>query len=129
MRTIKKIKMTTINFWIDTATLIVFLSAIWTGLLIHFVLPSGQGRGKWTLWGLNRHDYGTIHFYLSTAMIVLVLVHVWLHWNWVCAVFGKLVGRTEPGKKARAIWGVVLLAVTTGLITLTLFWANTFVVK
>jgi hypothetical protein len=78
-------KRNTINFWIDLLTFIVLFAKIWTGLLLHYVLPPGQGRGKaLELWGLNRHEYGTIHFYLAISMITLVLIHVWLHWSWIC---------------------------------------------
>ncbi len=130
MRSTMKIKMTTLNFWVDAVTGLVLLLEIWTGLLIRFVLPPGQGRGKnWLLWGLNRHAYGSIHFYLAIAMIVLVLIHLWLHWAWVCSVFRNLLGRSVPEKKTRALWGIGLLLMVAGLIAATLFWANTLVVK
>ena len=65
-----QVKRNTLNFWIDILTFLVFLLKIWTGLLIHYVLPAGQGRGKsLLLWGLNRHDYGVIHFYLAALVM------------------------------------------------------------
>jgi hypothetical protein len=84
-------KRNTINFWIDLFTFIVLFAKIWTGLLVHYVLPPGQGRGhSLELWGLNRHEYGAVHFYLAIAMIVLVVIHVWLHWSWICTTLSGL---------------------------------------
>jgi hypothetical protein len=37
------------------------------------------------LWGFGRHDWGAIHFWLSIALGVLIVLHIVLHWSWVCA--------------------------------------------
>ena len=119
-------KKSSLNFWIDVITLSVLLAKIWTGLLIHFVLPSGQGRSKWQfLWGMNRHDYGNIHFYLAIGMGVLVFVHIWLHWSWICSVFCDLFHFSHPHKKSQIIWGFcILLFLSVGCAS-SLLWANT----
>jgi len=47
----------------------------WLGLLIHYVLPPSGGRGRaLTLWGMDRHDYGNVHFYLAPAIVALIIV-------------------------------------------------------
>ena len=123
-------KKVTLNFWVDAVSFVVLLLITWTGFLIHYVLPAGEGRGKnWYLWGLSRHDYGNIHFYLAIAMAVLVLIHLWLHWLWVCSVFNNLLGLSQPQKKTRVLWGVGILLGLVLLITASLFWVNTLVVK
>jgi len=54
------------------------------------MLEGGEPEGPLTLWGLGRHDWGEIHLWLATVMIVLVVVHIWLHWGWVKrAYFGS----------------------------------------
>lgn len=55
-----------------------------TGLALTYKLPPGSrgGRGL-TMWGMNRHEWGDLHFYVGVLMIALVLTHVILHWGWL----------------------------------------------
>jgi hypothetical protein len=102
-------KRTTLNFWVDTLALIVLLGMIETGLILKYLLPpgsggrhGGEGTGL-TLWGMGRHDWGEVHWWLSVALIVLMIVHVWLHWDWVHLIGGGLFGlrrSTEDGANA-----------------------------
>lgn len=104
------------NFWIDVASLIVMVGLVATGGLIYFVLPAGTGH-SYQLFGWNRHDIGRIHFYLALAAIVLLALHVVLHWNWICCVVAKTRGREPPSKRARTIWGGgMLLGITIFLV-------------
>ncbi len=60
--------------------------------------PAGQSCGQGLqLWGLTRHDWGDVHFWLAIALLVLALVHVALHWAWVCALVARWLGRLTPG--------------------------------
>ncbi|MCK4628052.1 MAG: DUF4405 domain-containing protein [Sedimentisphaerales bacterium] len=105
-------KRNTLNFLIDLISLLVMLGLILTGLLMRYVLPHGQGRGRsMTLWGLDRHDYGDIHFWLAAALISLILVHVWLHWGWCCTTLSKMLGGKAPGKTRQNIFGVIFLLI------------------
>lgn len=118
----------TLNFWIDFVSLVVMLGLAWTGLLIHYVLPPGTGgrHGGYAqmLWGLGRHDWGSIHFYLALVLIGLMFVHVWLHWSWVCATINKLRCAESEGGTRRAVYGVVLLLIIAVVIVGGLLWAN-----
>jgi len=98
----------------------------WIGLLIHYVLPPSGGRGHaLTLWGMNRHDYGNVHFYLALAMVALIIVHIWLHWSWICSVFSKLIGTSQPERIKCALYGTILLLVI-GIVTPgSLLWVET----
>ena len=84
----------TLNFWIDLISFLVMLGLIWTGLLIHYVLPAGtSGRhgGKgFVLWGLDRYNYEDIHFYLALTLIGLIVTHIWLHWSWIYTTMKRL---------------------------------------
>ena len=121
-------KRNTLNFWIDLISLLVMLGLIWTGLLIHYVLPPGTGgrhggQGV-TLWGLGRHDYGDIHLYMALTMIGLMVIHVWLHWSWVCATVNKLLGMKATSNARRAMYGVAILMISAALICGSLFWTR-----
>lgn len=89
-------KRNTLNFVIDGLTLLVLMGVAWTGLLLEFVLPPGS-RGR-TLLGSTRHDWGDWHFYLTIALGLLLLVHVALHWQWVCVT----VCRVTPGLRGKS---------------------------
>jgi hypothetical protein len=115
-----------LNFLIDVLTFLVFFAKVWTGLLIHYILPPGGGRGyALTLWGMNRHDYGNIHFYLALAMVALIIMHIWLHWPWVCSILSNLFGTSQPKRNRRTLYGAILLLVI-GIVTAgSLLWVET----
>jgi len=117
-----------INICVDLVSFLVMLGLIWTGFLIHYVLPLGTGgrhsEPLLTLWGLGRHDYGNIHFYLALILIGLMVIHVWLHWSWICTIVNKLVGKESTGSNHRTTYGIVLFAIIVVFISMTQFWAK-----
>ena len=119
---------TSVNFWLDVVSLIVMIALAATGGLIHFVLPAGTGH-FYVLFGWDRHDIGQLHFYLAVAAGALLAVHVWLHWNWICCVIAKMVGKTAPSQKSQTIWGITLLLLIAVLLCGGLFWASSLVQK
>ena len=121
-------KRNTVNFWIDLFTFIVLFAKIWTGLLVHYVLLPGQGRGHaLELWGLNRHEYGVIHFYLAIAMVALVVIHVWLHWSWLCNTIAVLL-KKELNPSRYSLYAAISLSIVTLLAIASLLLAKTQVV-
>jgi len=85
----------TINFLIDAVSFAVLIFLALTGFILKAVLPPGTGgigreitggRGREEakeLLSLGRHDWGDIHFYLATAFLVLMVVHIVMHWGWI----------------------------------------------
>lgn len=117
-----------VNLWIDVVSLIVMIGLTATGGLIHFVLPAGSGH-FYSLFGWNRHDIGQLHFYLAVAAVLLLALHVWLHWSWMCCAIARMAGRTTVSQTSQTAWGVSLLVVIAVLIGGGLFWATAFVQK
>ena len=76
-----------------------------SGFLLAFRLPPGSrgGHGLSVL-GRSRHEWGDLHLWISCAFLVLVLVHLCLHWRWFWQVVGK-----------RRAWPI-LLGIVTGLL-------------
>jgi len=90
------IKRTTLNFVLDSISFVNLLLLATTGAIMKWVLPPGSGGGYGRgfrggrpptevkdLFGLARHDWGTIHFALAVLFVLLILVHLVLHWSWI----------------------------------------------
>jgi hypothetical protein len=126
-------KRNTFNFWIDLVSFVVFLALAVTGLLIYCVLPpcgscTGGGcalENAPTLWGLGRHDFGRIHLYLALATVTLIVIHICLHWTWVCNTLCNLVGLKATSANRRDLYGILLLILLIALIIAVLYWAKT----
>lgn len=84
------------NFMIDLISFIDLLLLTVTGVILKWVLPPGSGGGHRgglrggryaaeakTLLGLGRHDWGDVHFILALLFVLLVLIHLCLHWTWI----------------------------------------------
>ena len=91
-----------VNFLVDAFALagLIFLMA--TGLFLRFILPSGSGKNL-SVWGLTRHEWGDVHFYIAVFIVAILSLHLVLHWRWIiCAIQNK----PREGSGVRAAWGV-----------------------
>jgi hypothetical protein len=63
-----------------------------SGFILWFALPSGGGRRglELTYWGLTRDTWIDMHDWVAIAMIVIVVIHLLLHWKWVCRMIKQL---------------------------------------
>lgn len=97
-----------INFTIDAAAFLAFIFLFSTGLLIYWVLPAGSGNSS--IWGLTRHDWGDIHFWIAIGFVSLIAAHFILHWSWIKSmVMGKAKERRES--RGRILVAIFLLLV------------------
>ena len=98
----------TLNLLIDAAAFVGFVFLVSTGVLMRYVLPPGSG-SRTVVWGLDRHDWGTLHFWIAAAFLAVLAFHLVLHGTWILSV---LRGRPRQGSGARVALGLVgLLAV------------------
>jgi uncharacterized protein DUF4405 len=100
-------KRTNLNFIIDTVAFIGFVLLTTTGVLMRYVLPPGSGSYS-TIWGLDRHEWGGIHFWISVIFFSILALHLVLHWRWIANVVS---GQHHEASGLRAGLGIV------GLIT------------
>jgi hypothetical protein len=103
-----------VNLVLDVGLLVVFVALLFTAVVVRFVFPPGPAAGGWRLWGLDYDAWGGIQFGLVATLALGVLVHVMLHWSWVCnMVAGRCLktrqGRVDDG--LQTIYGVGLLIV------------------
>ena len=94
----------TLNFIIDLISFFNLLGLIFTGIIMKYILPPGTGgygrgfrggRGPGEikyLWSMTRHEWGDIHFYLAAVFVILIAVHIILHWSWIKNYFKSLLG-------------------------------------
>ena len=99
------------NFFIDAAAFIGFVLLTSTGILMRYVLPPGSGRWK-VIWGLDRHEWGSIHFWISIIFLSVLTIHLILHWRWIITF---IKGRPREGSGLRAGLGIVGLFGLTAL--------------
>jgi uncharacterized membrane protein len=104
------------NLHVDLITAALMVAMVATGYILRFPLPPGSNKSL-ILWGLTRHQWGGIHFWISLGLLVLVAVHVYLHWQWiVVTVKRRFWGKTSPSKSSLASGLLTVLALTAGLV-------------
>jgi hypothetical protein len=123
------VRKNTLNFVVDLLTLIAILAMIGTGLVLYFVLPPGSGGRGLILWELGRHDWGDVHFWTAVSLAALLILHVALHWAWVCGTIRRLVHgpKRNAGRPRSALdnlYGIAFLAILIGAFTAFVFIAN-----
>ena len=82
-------KRSNLNFIIDAILFMGLVLLVSTGLAMRFLLPAGVERlerGQLILWGMSRHQWGDVHFYIAVGLMVILAAHLVLHWRWVVSV-------------------------------------------
>ncbi|MCW8829285.1 MAG: DUF4405 domain-containing protein, partial [Gammaproteobacteria bacterium] len=96
-------KRATLISLIDVVAFIAFLFLTSSGILLRYMLPPGSGR--WSeVWGMSRHDWGTVHFWLSVVFFAVLTFHLLQHWRFVLGLFR---GHLKEGVRLRVALGLV----------------------
>ncbi len=101
-----------VNFIIDYLGFAGFVLLTATGVLMRYVLPPGSGRST-TIWTLDRHEWGSIHFWIAIAFLAILAFHLFLHWRWIVTLMR---GRPREGSGARVALGTVGLVALLALV-------------
>jgi hypothetical protein len=104
-------KRSTLNAAVDTAAFGLFAFLATTGVLIRWTLPPGSGR-RTTVWGLDRHGWGDLHFWVAAAFLGVLSLHLLLHGRFLA---GLVRGRAREGSGGRLALGLVALATLVAL--------------
>lgn len=99
-------KRSTLNFSVDVVAFIGFIVLTTTGVLLRYLLPSGSGHYS-TIWGLDRHEWGGVHFWIAVVFFSLLGLHLVLHWRWILSMVTR---RPREGSGFRVGLGMVGLA-------------------
>jgi hypothetical protein len=95
-----------LNFVIDAVMFLCLMAMAGLGFLVKYVLPSGRearaqyGSNLQFSWlGWDRHDWGDIHLYLAFTLLILLVLHIILHWSQVLGLFHRVV--PDPRRRYR----------------------------
>lgn len=94
-----------------------------TGLMLRWQMPPGSGglhgmgsgagagsRPVTVVWGLSRHEWGGVHYWIALAVMGVLAVHLVLHWKWiVCVLRGKPHSDVSGGRFVLGVAGLVLV--------------------
>jgi hypothetical protein len=112
---------TIVNFLLDAALLATFCVLLVSAVIVRFIFPPGSEARGWELWGLGFDHWASIQFALVALLAFGVLVHLMLHWSWVCGVIATRLAREKKAKLdegTQTIYGVGLLIVIFNILGL-----------
>ena len=99
----KRIKMsmqTRQNWLIDLAVFVGGVVAALTGIYFLFLPSGGYQGGRNATYGLTilfgRHTWSDLHLWGGLLMLVAIVVHFSLHWQWVKRMSGRMVSGMRP---------------------------------
>jgi hypothetical protein len=117
---------TALNAIVDAVAYAGLVALATTGLMLRWQMPPGSGglhgmgagsgagagsRPVTVVWGLSRHEWGGIHYWIALVLMGVLAVHLILHWKWiVCVLRGKPHADVSGGRFAVGVAGLVLVA-------------------
>lgn len=119
---------TVVNFWLDMLLLVVFLVLCWISAILRFVFPAGANATGWQLWGGSVVAWQDLQFGVLCVFAGAIVLHVMLHWSWVCGVINKQICRRSiiAGDGTDTLVGVAVMAAILHLLAigvLAAWWA------
>ena len=96
------------KFVVDWALLPSSILSAFSGIKLH-MLGHGMGHGACRFWG-------TFHIGASFVLLLLVIIHVKMHWNWYKHLFQKGLGNKSRTTVVLSL--IFLLLASTGIILL-----------
>lgn len=117
----RKLTRTDVNFWLDFLLLLLFVAVCTLSVILEFIFPTGTQADGWLLWGYGYGEWSRIRFVVLSALAAAIVLHVMLHWSWVCGVVASRLGAKKGGAGAhddpsRTLWGVGLLIVVVNVV-------------
>lgn len=109
------------NLLLDTLLLTLFCALVWCAAIVRYIFPQAVEADGWRLWGLDYQQWANVQFGILAVLALAILLHVMLHWNWVCGIVSTKVFRSKKGKideGMQTIYGVGLLIVLVNIVGL-----------
>ncbi len=114
----RRLSVSVINFWIDALLLVILTLLGWVSATLQVVFRTPSASAGWSLWGLGYDQWRDLQFGLLCFFALGVLVHIMMHWNWVCSVIATQIvrSRSRPDEGMQTIYGVIVLIMLLHLI-------------
>jgi hypothetical protein len=126
----RRLSMSVVNFWLDATLLAAITAHGWLAVVLRFVFPAPSKAIGWSLWGWTFDQWWDFQFSMLCVFAVGALVHVMLHWNWVCLVVAnQILGKKRPNDAMQTILGVGTLIVLLHLIAIGVIIAMATIVR
>ncbi len=75
-----------LNIGLNTLLFSLGLVLLGTALLLEFRMPHGREGVQVLFLGLDRHEWGAIHWWIGLMLAFGVTLHLGLHWRWIWRV-------------------------------------------
>ncbi|MBS0260860.1 MAG: hypothetical protein JSS02_02800 [Planctomycetes bacterium] len=114
----RRLSMSLINFWLDASLLVTIGFIGWVSVVMRVVFPAPTHSEGWTLWGMSFDRWHDLQFGSICFCALVILLHIMLHWNWVCNVIAAQVLRlkSRPDDGMQTVYGVATMIGFLGLI-------------
>lgn len=82
-------KKTQKNFYLAVVMFAQVLMLGATAYIMEYQFECGQGRrggrglGRQTFLSRGRHDWGDVHSVIALSLLIVLAIHLLLHWNWI----------------------------------------------
>ena len=87
-------------YWIAVSAFLLFLLEVFSGFIVWVAIPRGDGfrggrgavepPGQEEFLALTRGDWIDIHDWAAVALLVVIGVHLILHWRWIVRVTRRM---------------------------------------
>ena len=69
---------------LDLLLYVSFCGLVGTGSLIYWrLIPGSRGGHGRSFFGMGRHDWGDVHFWLGVTFLAAIVLHLLLNWAWL----------------------------------------------
>ena len=87
---------------LDLFSFVALMLMLSTGVFLKITLPPRSGGDQ--VWGLSRHEWGDIHFYLSVVFLLFMSAHLLVHAKFIKSV---IIGNAPTEKYYRIVAGII----------------------
>ena len=95
-----------VKFVIDAVMFLCMAALAGIGFLMKYVLLSGKEaqvkygtKVEFSLLGLDRHEWGTVHLIIAFVLVGLLILHIVLNWKQIVSMFQRLISSSQISRK------------------------------
>jgi hypothetical protein len=117
----------TINLLLDATLLVAFSLLAFSAVIVRFIFPPGPEAKGWYLWSLSFDQWASVQFAMVAVLALGIVVHLMLHWSWICGVIATRLARDKKAKLdegTQTLYGVGLMIVIFNILGLVIAVAS-----